>query len=245
MAGKPSVLKKTQRVKQKIIILKGWFILTKLFSIVLGISFLFLVGCGAPTTKTDAPAQKEQNTVSKNKVYVINEKATPVDGISIAVTGLRVQSPKGDRTKDNFARENGEYFADGSDIVKASDYNQIAISIEIENNTDKVINTSLSGWQAKLQDGYKLKGLSYYKDGTITNPMEIKQVASHNNVKATLCCTIEKTISIKEIDLTYNYLDYNDEWSKAIGEAISGKLTKEDYEKKFTPVPINWNLENS
>lgn len=206
---------------------------------------ILLLGCGTLATKTNAPVpvQKEAsspNQVTKDKVYGIRDIASPIDGISITVTGLKLQDPKGDRTKDNVSSANGDYFGHGSGIAKASDYNQIIIDVLIENNTDKVINTSLAGWAATLQDGYKLENFNYSE--STMDPLGVKQIPSHNKVAFSLQSIIEKTVTINEINLTYNFLDYNDEWLKAIQDFNTGKLTKDDYVNKFNIIKLVWKL---
>ena len=206
-----------------------------------------LLGCGSPATKANAPVpvQKEAsspNQVTKDRVYGIGDITSPVDGISITVTGLKLQDPKGDRTKDNVSSANGDYFGHGSGIAKTSDYNQIIIDVLIENNTDKVINTSLAGWAATLQDGYELKNFNYLE--STMDPLGVKQISSHNKVKLSLQNIIEKTVTINEINLTYNFLDYNGEWLKAIQDFNTGKLTENDYAKKFNIIKLGWKLSN-
>lgn len=219
---------------------KGGVLLKRLFLIISLIIAVMLSGCGmVATTKEGTTTQKDTATQAEesreDKVYGLNEKASPVEGFSITVTAFNIQGVKGDRTADNYANANGEYFAKGSDIVKASDYNSIVVDVEFENNTEKAISISTIGWKAILQDGYKLK--NFKPDGKYDN-----QIASNNKIKLTLSDIVEKTISVKQVDISYSYLDYNDEWSQAMKDAMTSKITKDEFLEKFKPIPITWKL---
>lgn len=84
-------------------------------------ALLVVVGCGNDNAVTNEPEKPEQ-TASNFYKY-----GTPVavDNVVFTITEGAINPVKGDRTEDNYADENGEYFALGGDIVKAADYEQI------------------------------------------------------------------------------------------------------------------------
>ncbi|WP_051560412.1 hypothetical protein [Clostridium beijerinckii] len=192
----------------------------KLIASVLALfTIISLVGCGSTQTTANADAKEPTKQEDSNP----NEKT--VDGIKFTLESATKEPVKGDRTKDNVAQYNGEYFAIGSKIVKAADYENVVVNLKIENTTDKAITLSKYGWSAKMKDGYKLK------DHTPSDDLK-GQVASNNYVEGQVKVLVEKKLNVKEFNLSYNLIDYTN-FEKAMGDAISG--TKEDELNKKYP----------
>lgn len=190
-------------------------------------------------TAEAAPNKGEEKTVSV-KEDGASGMGNPVtkNNVTITLTHLSIAPAKGDRTQDNVQDDNGEYFAIGSDIVKAADYEQLVLTVKIENNTDKALTFSEMGWSATLPDGYKIKSVK--GEGKLRD-----QVASKSTGEGKLTIIREKAVNADKINLTYQLMDYNDEWRKAMPDVLSGKLDEKGYKKKFNPqemkfeVPLN------
>jgi len=195
-------------------------------------ALLVVVGCGNDNAVTNEPEKPEQ-TASNFYKY-----GTPVavDNVVFTITEGAINPVKGDRTEDNYADENGEYFALGGDIVKAADYEQIEFSVIIENKSDKAIYFSEVGWEAVLPDGYKLKHITV--EGKIG-----EQMPSNYTAEGKVIIIKEKAIQAGQLKLTYHYMDYNEEWQEAIWQVISGELTEEEYTAKFNPQPVVFDIE--
>ena len=48
----------------------------------------------------------------------------------------------------------------------------------------------------------------------------------------------EKAIQTDQLKLTYNLMDYNEEWREAIWQLLSGEFDAEEYTAKFNPQPV-------
>lgn len=204
-------------------------------SLILG---LFFVGCSSEKTGNSTVVNTNQQNESKNESKAVGYaigNSIEVDGIAFTISSCQVKPIIGDRTKDNYSAKNGEYFAIGNNIVKVADYEQIEIDVKIENKTDKAITFSSVGWSAKLKDGYKFKDLNVI--GKIGEQFPSKYIG-----EGKISIIKEKAINADVLLLTYELMDYNEEWQKAIGAAIKGELTEEQYKAKFSSKPINFEL---
>lgn len=178
-----------------------------------------LISCSNSNSNNDTKEATAQETkVDSNP----NEKT--VDGVKFILEGATKEPVKGDRTNDNVADNNGEYFAIGSKEVKAADYEYIVVNLKIENTTDKAIALSKYGWSAKMKDGYKLK------DDTASDELK-GQIASHNYVEGQVKILAEKKLNVKEFELKYNLIDYTN-FDKMVSDAISGK-SEDECKKKY------------
>ncbi|MDD3225810.1 MAG: hypothetical protein PHX70_14120 [Clostridium sp.] len=186
-----------------------------LASLLCVLTIFSLAGCG----NSNSSANVQETTTSQTEKVQENPNEKTVDGVKFILKGASKEPVKGDRTQDNVAAENGEYFAKGSDIIKAADYENIIINLRIENSTDKAISLSEYGWTAKMSDGYKLN------ENMSSDELE-KQIASHNDIEGKIEILVEKKLAVKQFELKYNLIDYTN-FDKMIGDAISGKSEEE------------------
>lgn len=194
---------------------------------------LCLVAC------TNEPANGKKVGVTNNEQlskagYTLGTPIT-IDDVVFTITECLINPVKGDRTEDNYSDDNGEYFAIGSDIVKVDNYEQIELSVVIENKSNKAITFSEVGWEAKLPDGYKLTNITV--EGKIG-----EQMPSNYKGEGKLIIIKEKVIKVNKLHLTYNFMDYNEEWQSAIWGAISGEVTENEYKEKFNPKPVDFEI---
>ncbi|QOR33856.1 hypothetical protein IMX26_10130 [Clostridium sp. 'deep sea'] len=173
-------------------------------------------------------------TPSGSEDYVLGTKLEE-DKISMAITAVSVTDVIGDRTQDNYGKENGQYFAIGSEIVKASDYEQIEISVSIENKSDKAMSFSFMGWSATLPDGYNLENLE------VTGKLD-EQIPTNYSCEEKIIIIKEKAIKAEKLNLTYSLLDYNEEWQQDLWASIGGTLTEKEYKAKYSPKELNFVL---
>lgn len=199
--------------------------------------FLLIIGCQTTNEiDTEQPATNSAignrsttggDTPEKNvsSEYIVG---TPIekDGIVITITGVKVSDVVGDRTQDNYGKENGEYFANGSDVVKASDYELVEIDVKVENKSDRAITFSQFGWSAEQADGYKFKNIG------VTGKLK-EQIPSNYTTEEKLSILKEKALATEKLMLNYNLIDYNEEWNKAMGEAVSGTLNEKQWKEKY------------
>lgn len=211
-----------------------------------------IIGCGKNNNATSTvnnemtnDSKQEDNEVEKddgssNEDDKKELNAQSIDGLTLTANSM-IEPVKGDRTKDNVADENGEYFADGSNIVKASDYKKIVVNIDIKNDTDKVVKMSKFYWGAELQDGYEL-------NQTINGDEEDVQVQSKSNGKYEFYFTVKNDINADKIKLSYLWIKNEDEFSKLMQDpnvaTTSQEEAKEKYKDIFTSIELETDIQN-
>jgi hypothetical protein len=179
-----------------------------------------LIGCGnSKNTNADAKETVKQEQKSED-----NSLEKTVDGVKFTISSVSREDVKGDRTKDNVTDNNGEYFANGSEIAKVTDYQYVVVKVNVNNGTDKAITLSQLGWSAKMKDGFELKGIIVSK--------ELKdQMPSNYSVDGEIKILAEKKLTINEFELKYNLIDYS-KMPDMIQDAISGK-NKDECKTKY------------
>ncbi|ALS17736.1 hypothetical protein [Clostridium butyricum] len=206
----------------------------KIIAVILtAFTFVGLVSCS--NSKIDS----NTNEVVAQEVHGdSNPNEKTKDGVKLILESVTKQPVKGDRTQDNVVEDNGEYFANGSDIAKAIDYEYITVKIKIENSTAKAITLSENGWSAKIEDGYRLKNCTLSK--------ELKeQIASNNFIDGEVKILAQKKLNVQNFELSYNLIDYTN-FDKMVSDAISGKSEnqcKRDYPELFKENYIKFNIE--
>lgn len=206
----------------------------KIIAVILtAFTFVGLVSCS--NSKTDSNTNE---VVAQEINGDSNPNEKTKDGVKLILESVNKQPVKGDRTQDNVVEDNGEYFANGSDIAKAIDYEYITVKIKIENSTDKAITLSENGWSAKMEDGYRLKNCTLSK--------ELKeQIASNNFIDGEVKILAQKKLNVQNFELSYNLIDYTN-FDKMVSDAISGKSEnqcKRDYPELFKENYIKFNIE--
>lgn len=206
----------------------------KIIAVILtAFTFVGLVSCS--NSKTDSNTNE---VVAQEINGDSNPNEKTKDGVKLILESVTKQPVKGDRTQDNVVEDNGEYFANGSDIAKAIDYEYITVKIKIENSTDKAITLSENGWSAKMEDGYRLKNCTLSK--------ELKeQIASNNFIYGEVKILAQKKLNVQNFELSYNLIDYTN-FDKMVSDAISGKSEnqcKREYPELFKENYIKFNIE--
>lgn len=206
----------------------------KIMAVILtAFTFVGLVSCS--NSKTDSNTNE---VVAQEINGDSNPNEKTKDGVKLILESVTKQPVKGDRTQDNVVEDNGEYFANGSDIAKAIDYEYITVKIKIENSTDKAITLSENGWSAKMEDGYRLKNCTLSK--------ELKeQIASNNFIYGEVKILAQKKLNVQNFELSYNLIDYTN-FDKMVSDAISGKSEnqcKREYPELFKENYIKFNIE--
>lgn len=208
-------------------------------------SFLIIfsiVGCNKTsnsTNNTDAVKNdiKQEETKPTNNSGDVkkNSNTQIVDGLTLSATA-KIQSVKGDRTKDNVADENGEYIADGSNIVKAADYKKIVVSVDIKNDTDKAVQINPFYWGAELQDGYKL-------ERAIEGDEKEDQIQSKSNGKYEFYYIVKNDIKADKIKLSYLWVKNEEEFKKLINDPNLSKMSEQEAKEKYKDVFTSIKLE--
>lgn len=106
---------------------------------------------------------------------------------------------------------------------------KITVSATFKNETDKAFGyiSSCSGY---LKDGFKLQGWSNFSDLTL------KQIPSNGSVDTSFYFLANDSVTLDQINLTYDFMDYNEEYWDDFGKIMSGEMTQTDYENKYSDI---------
>jgi CDGSH-type Zn-finger protein len=181
---------------------------------------LLLAGCGSTSAKTINDGEKS-NTQTEGEENTQQQPATQKnivekDGLKLEASAT-IGTVKGDRTQDNVADDNGEYFANGSDIVKATDYKDIIVAVTADNKTDKTVDIGQGNWSGQLSDGYKLE-----QNINLADTPEAVQIQPNHQGTATLHFIVKKDVDTKVIKLEYTLIKDEEQFQKLISEAMNG-----------------------
>lgn len=222
----------------------------KILANLICIALIFsLVGCSNTSSSSSVASSKvvsqQASSDSSAQESSVQSKAASnkydslLDKVTMKVINAKKEAVVGDRTADNVSKENGGYFADGSNIVKAADYERIIVSLQVENKSNKAIAFSEMGWSAVMPDGFKLDKITI--DGDIKG-----QVPSNYSGLSKVSILIKKSLNVSSFKLTYNLMDYNDQWSAALSDVMQNNLTEKQYNAKygdkFSPKTLDFDI---
>ena len=103
---------------------------------------------------------------------------------------------------------------------------RICVHFTFTNNTDKAFGY-IESCDGYLRDGYKLEGWSDIMS------MNLKQVPSNSSVEMTAYLLANDSLDLSQINVTYNFMDYNEEYWEDFGKIMSGEMGQEEYTKKY------------
>ena len=164
----------------------------KLISIILiAMLSIALISCKEESSSNNenTDSKSTENTATENK-----DSTKKQTELKFTVDSVTREDIKGDRTQDNVSSENGECFAIGSKIVKASDYEYIVASVKIENTSDKAANLNKMGFTAEKEDGYQFSGIILDID---------TQISSKSSVSGKIKIPVERKYNVNKLKLEY------------------------------------------
>jgi len=215
------------------IVNKGEVAMKKLISILLFAALVISLSACSSNDKYVNSVNSDSSSSTMSTVQSTTSSETVssttnsiLDSVSMKVIEAKKESVVGDRTAENVGKDNGEYFADGSDIVKAADYENITITIQVDNKSNKAITFSQMGWSAVMPDGSKLDKITV--DGDIEG-----QIPSNYSGTSKILILAKKSLNISSFKLSYNLMDYNDEWNAALSDLMQNGLTEEQFNAKY------------
>jgi hypothetical protein len=188
------------------------------------ISFL-LGGCGTNSTEQTANV----------KTYGLNETVNPAEGMSITVTNYKLEPVKGDKTQFGENKENGEYYLAGKTLLRVADYKKAVYDIEIKNDTNESVRFANMGWSARNSEN----STSFYMDleGSV-----VGDVAEHSIEKGQIALYINNKYNPNDVLLSYNYLNYGEEWTQIYSDLRSKAISIDEYRDKVKAVMITWKI---
>lgn len=218
---------------------RGCFSVKRFIGVICCLSIL-LCACSSqsstPPASSVPAAPSSASTPSGSSSGPAGEFSQTADGMTYTITKVELQDVVGDRDANNVSAENGEYFALGTDIVKASDWKEIVVSYTIDNVTDAAFGYATLMWEGHLPDGYAVQCDSNLMD------LKLMQVPSHGQKKEQLHIYVESSISVSELLLTYHHLDYNEQYFEDFGKIITGEMGQQEYESKYTPTDLKFTV---
>lgn len=206
---------------------KGGMLLKRILLIMACIISLLTGGCGTAGTN--------QDQTTNMKTYGLNETVNPAEGMSITVTNYKLEPIIGDKTQFGENKENGEYFMAGKTLIRVADYKKAVYDIEIKNDTDKNIKFANMGWSARDSGN----STNFYMDieGSV-----IGYAAGHSTSKGKIALYISNKYDPNDVLLSYNYVDYGEEWVQIYSDLRSKVISMDEYRDKVKAVMITWKI---
>lgn len=128
-----------------------------------------------------------------------------IDGITISADSFSIEPYEGG---------SGEYTR------------RIVMNFTIKNESDSAFGY-ITSWSGRLNDGYKLESWM-----NIMN-MDLKQVTAGSEKTDTAYFLIDDSIDPEEIIVSYDFMDYNEEYWEDFGKIMSGQMGQEEYMDKW------------
>ncbi len=128
-----------------------------------------------------------------------------VDGITISVNTFSVEP---------YEDSQGEYTK------------RIVMEFTIKNESDSAFGY-ITAWEGRLSDGYKLETWADIMS------MDLNQVASGSEKTYKAYFLIDDSIDPDEITVSYNFMDYGEEYWADFGKIMTGEMGQEEYMSKY------------
>lgn len=209
----------------------------KIYGIIACIIALNFVGCTKNVKSVNSSAAQGQLQQEAQKTETKGESSTAalnnktIDGLSLSVTSKLLEA-KGDRTQNNEDDPNGSYIAFEGNIVKASDYNQIVVYIDVKNDTDKPVLVGILNWTAELQDGSRLKA-------AVTGDEKDDQIKAKTNGKYEFRYIVKKGTKVDKLNLSYLWIKNKEAFSKLLSDPNFSKMSQQEIQEKNKDVFTN------
>lgn len=167
------------------------------------------------TKETQIESKKSENdntteTIEENTVEEISEtqgktNKYTIDGITISVNTFSVEPYE----------DNSEKYT-----------KRIMMEFTIKNESDSAFGY-ITSWEGRLNDGYKLESWIDIMS------MDLKQVVAGGEKTDTAYFLIDDSVEPNEITVSYNFMDYDEEYWEDFGKIISGQMDQNEYMKKY------------
>lgn len=128
-----------------------------------------------------------------------------VDGITISASSFSVEP---------YEDSQGEYTK------------RIVMEFTVKNESDTAFGY-VTTWEGRLSDGYKLE------TWTDLMSMDLKQVPAGGEKTDTAYFLIDDSVDPNEITVSYNFMDYGEEYWADFGKIMTGEMGQEEYMSKY------------
>ncbi len=194
------------------------------------LSLITLFACGNDE-KSDVQSKKEtslpQETIESEDGNVIetDEVKNEKDQITEAEDQNAAYEEKNSYTIDGITVSSDTFSVEP--FENAEGYTKrICVTFNFENNTDKAFGY-ISSCDGRLSDGYELKGWSDISS------MSLNQIPSHSSKEVQMYLLADDTVDLEKINVSYDFMDYDQEYWDDFGKILTGDITQEEYEKKY------------
>ena len=186
----------------------------KILALCLGLSLLLCSCTSAPNSSSSA-----EGTPSSGETSSQPESSS-------APTATKAISQKADGII---------YTITKAEIAESEGVRQLSITMQIENTTDQAFGY-LEFVDLALPDGFVLS-----QDATNTT-MDLLQVPSNSKREITVLASLAEDLTVNSVNLVYDHMDYSQEYWQDIGKAITGEFTEKDFNKKYSPKELTFEI---
>ena len=166
----------------------------------------------ASTNTTNTPSSEESSYALPAEEIEKPFESEEVNNISRTIDGITISA-------NSFSIEP---YSDNSGTYTK----RVVMSFTIKNDTDSAFGY-ITSWSGKLKDGYVLESWIDLMS------MDLKQVASGGEKTDTACFLIDDSIEPDEIIVSYNFMDYGQEYWEDFGKIMTGEMGQDEYMKKW------------
>lgn len=166
------------------------------------------IGSAQPESEESESSSEEEikNEVPEESDQVQESNNThTVDGITISVNTFSVEP---------YEDSQGEYTK------------RIVMEFTIKNESDSAFGY-ITAWEGRLSDGYKLK------TWVDIMSMDLNQVPAGGEKTDTSYFLIDDSVDPNEITVSYNFMDYGEEYWADFGKIMTGEMGQEEYMRKY------------
>ena len=134
-----------------------------------------------------------------------SDSARTVDGITISADSFSIEP---------YEDSQGEYTK------------RIVMEFTVKNESDTAFGY-VTTWEGRLSDGYKLKTWADLMS------MDLKQVPAGGEKRDTAYFLIDDSVDPNEITVSYNFMDYGEEYWADFGKIMTGEMGQDEYMSKY------------
>ncbi len=199
-------------------------LLTMLLLSVLAVS---AVACGDkdPSESINSESSEEENSTQpkSEESESSREEETQSD---VPEESDQMQESNNTHTVDGITISTGTFSVEPYEDNQGEYTKRIVMEFTIKNESDSAFGY-VTTWEGRLSDGYKLKTWADLMS------MDLNQVASGSEKTDKAYFLLDDSIDPDEITVSYNFMDYGEEYWEDFGKIVTGEMGEDEYMSKY------------
>mgnify|MGYP002510148042 CR=1 FL=1 len=138
----------------------------------------------------------------------------------------QVQESDNSHTVDGITISTGTFLVEPYEDNQGEYTRRIVMEFTIKNESDTAFGY-VTTWEGRLSDGYKIE------TWVDLMSMDLKQVPAGGEKTDTAYFLIDDSVDPNEITVSYNFMDYGEEYWDDFGKIMTGEMGQEEYMIKY------------